>query len=61
MYKYIYVKSKVGGIFSTSNHREIIDEYSKDGWRFVTAIPTSSGGYGQIISYDLVFEKYENS
>ena len=57
MYTYIYVESKVGGIFTASNHREIIDKYSKEGWRFVAAIPSSNGSYGQITSHDLVFEK----
>lgn len=61
MYKYLYVESKVGGIFSISNHREIIDKYSKEGWRFVGAIPKSSGGNGQLTSNDLVFEKCEQS
>ncbi|MBM6820429.1 DUF4177 domain-containing protein [Clostridium saudiense] len=61
MFTYIYVESKVGGMFTNSNHREIIDKYSKEGWRFVAAIPKSNGGYGQITSHDLVFEKCENS
>ena len=40
------------------DHREIIDKYSKDGWRFVTAIPLPSGN--QVITeFDLVFEKEE--
>lgn len=59
MYTYMYVESKVGGVFTNSNHREIIDKYSKEGWRFVAAIPKNSGAYGQITSNDLVFEKFE--
>lgn len=31
MYTYMYVESKVGGVFTNSNHREIIDKYSKEG------------------------------
>ena len=61
MYKYIYVESTVGGVFKTDNHRELIDKYSKEGWRFVAAIPKNSGAYGQITSNDLVFEKCEHS
>ncbi|WP_182201516.1 DUF4177 domain-containing protein [Paraliobacillus salinarum] len=61
MYIYKYEESIVGGIFSKSDHREIIDKYSKEGWRFVGAIPASSGGYGQITTHDLVFEKQEES
>lgn len=61
MYTYMYLESKVGGVFTNSNHREIIDKYSKEGWRFVGAIPASNGSYGQITSHDLVFEKCEHS
>ena len=61
MFSYKYIESKVGGMFSHSNHREIIDKYSKEGWRFIAAIPSSNGSYGQITSHDLVFEKCETS
>ncbi len=61
MFTYMYVESTVGGVFKSSNHREIIDKYSKEGWRFVAAIPKSSGSYGQITAHDLVFEKCEES
>ena len=59
MYKYIYVVTTVWVLFKTDNHRELIDKYSKEGWRFVAAIPKNSGAYGQITSNDLVFEKFE--
>ncbi|MFJ7407041.1 MULTISPECIES: DUF4177 domain-containing protein [unclassified Lysinibacillus] len=59
MYKYIYVEAKVSGLFIMESHRELIDKYSKKGWRFVAAIPKSNGSYGQIKVNDLVFEKYE--
>lgn len=61
MFTYMYVESTVGGVFKSSNHREIIDKYSKEGWRFVAAIPKSNGSYGQITAHDLVFEKCEES
>ncbi|WP_242958372.1 DUF4177 domain-containing protein [Clostridium cavendishii] len=35
MYKYRYVKSRGEGIFAVSDHRSVIDKYSKEGWRFV--------------------------
>lgn len=55
---YLYVEAKVGGMFSKSNHRTLIDQYAKDGWRFVDAIATSfHGNNGQVKTYDLVFEK----
>lgn len=59
MYKYIYVQSKAAGFFTDPDHREIIDKYSKEGWRFVAAIPTWFNGEGKIKEYDLVFEKEE--
>lgn len=59
LYRYIYVEAKVGGMISKEEHRELIDKYSFEGWRFVTAIPKCSGGYGQLKEVDLVFEKYE--
>lgn len=57
IYKYIYVTAKTKGMFRTSDHRELIDKYSQEGWRFITVIPTAFGGYGQITEFDLVFEK----
>lgn len=62
MYKYMFIESKVGGlIFDKTEHRELIIKYAKEGWRFITAIPSSNGSYGQITSHDLVFEKFEES
>lgn len=58
IYKYTYVKSKAEGLFIKADHREIIDKYSKDGWRFITAIPLPSGN-NVITEFDLVFEKEE--
>lgn len=57
MYEYIYVKSKASSIFRVSDHREIINKYSKEGWRFVSAIPSDFELNGKIIEFDLVFEK----
>ena len=58
MFKYLYVESKVKGIFSNSNHRELIDKYALEGWRYVSAIPTSFyGNNGQPKTFDLIFEK----
>ncbi len=61
IFKYMYIKATTGGLFNgKQNHRELIDRYSREGWRFVTAIPTESNGHGVIFSFDLVFEKEEN-
>ncbi|TWH58117.1 uncharacterized protein DUF4177 [Desulfitobacterium sp. LBE] len=57
IYKYIYVEAKAAGTFRSSEHRELIDKYSEEGWRFITAIPTVFSGYGLIRQFDLIFEK----
>ena len=59
IYKYIYVKSKIRSMFSESDYKQLIDQYSQEGWRFVGIIPTVFGGYGQMKEMDLVFEKQE--
>ena len=59
MFTYMYIESTVDGVFKSANHREMIDKYSKEGWRFVTAIPKTFKSYGQIAAHDLVFEKCE--
>lgn len=60
IYKYIYVKAKTEGFFNGSDHRELIDKYSRDGRRFITAIPTDFSGHGVIKEFDLVFEKEDD-
>ncbi|MBU6135599.1 MULTISPECIES: DUF4177 domain-containing protein [Clostridium] len=62
MYKYMYKEAQTNGLFrGPSDHREIIDKYSKEGWRFVTAIPTEFyNNNGEIKKFDLVFEKQIN-
>ena len=57
MYTYIYVKSKASSVFRISDHRELIDKYSREGWRFVSAIPSDFELNGKINEFDLVFEK----
>ncbi|MBU3144941.1 DUF4177 domain-containing protein [Clostridium sp. CF012] len=57
MYKCLYVTAKVGTMFRSSDHRELIDKYNQEGWKVITEIPTVFGGYGQIKEFDLVFEK----
>jgi len=57
-YKYENVSYRPGFANNTLlNHREIIDNLAKDGWRFVSAIPTKNKGYGMISELDLVFER----
>lgn len=59
MYKYIYIRAKIRSMFNESDYKELIDQYSQEGWRFVTVIPAVFGGYGQTKEVDLVFEKQE--
>jgi len=59
MYKYTYVEASSEGFFHPSNHRDLIDKYSSEGWRFVSAIPSLFGAHGVIKQFDLVFEKKE--
>ncbi|WFD09841.1 DUF4177 domain-containing protein [Tepidibacter hydrothermalis] len=59
MYKYTYVEASAEGFFHPANHRELIDKYSSEGWRFVSAIPSLFGTHGVIKQFDLVFEKEE--
>ncbi len=60
-YEYFNVGTEMG-IFSTKNddHRKIIDEYAKKGYRYVGYIPTEMSPHGVVMSYDLIFEKYED-
>ena len=59
--KYEYVNVKNANFFSAKSfeHRTIIDEYAKKGYRFICFIPTTIESYGRITSFDLVFEKDE--
>ncbi len=60
-FKYLYVESKSKGLFSDANHRELIDKYATEGWRYVDAIPSSfSGNNGQPKTFDLIFEKSDD-
>lgn len=59
MYIYKYEEIEVEGFFTNEykGHREIIDKYAREGWRFVGTIPTEFRGHGVIERMDLVFEK----
>ena len=57
-YKYENLEFRDGFAKNTlEGHRQIIDANAKNGWRFVTAIPTKNKGYGIISEVDLVFER----
>lgn len=57
MYIYKYVEAIGQQVFQSSNHREIIDKYTSEGWRFISVIPTNMSGHGVIKTFDLIFEK----
>ncbi|MEG2788233.1 MAG: DUF4177 domain-containing protein [Romboutsia sp.] len=57
MYTYTYVRSKASSVFRISDHRELINKHSQEGWRFITAIPSDFELNGKVIEFDLVFEK----
>lgn len=57
LYTYRFIQAQADGFFNPPDHRSIIKENALEGWRFVTAIPTSFSGHGRILTFDLVFEK----
>ncbi len=61
VYKYVNVKNATFFKAKSFEHRNIINEYAKHGYRFVCFIPTTIEGYGRITSFDLVFEKEEEN
>lgn len=58
MKKYEYVSLHIDKFFGASSkeHREIIDKYAKDGYRYVGYIPTVITDHGKIKDMDLIFE-----
>ena len=58
MRKYEYVSVHIGRFVGAKSkeHRQIIDDYAKKGYRYVGYIPTVISDYGKIKDMDLVFE-----
>ncbi len=58
MKRYEYVPVHISRFIGakSENHREIIDQYAKKGYRYVGFIPTNMNDYGKIKDMDLVFE-----
>lgn len=64
MYTYKYVKIHLGGFFTTKPNRDykkVIEEHSKEGWRFIQIFAPAITGYGKASYYELIFEKEEES
>lgn len=57
MYEYKFVEADLGGFFTESNHREIIEQYAQEGWRLVQVLPTNYNSHGKPTQYDIIFEK----
>ena len=58
MKKYEYVPVHIGKFCGAKSeeHRKIIDDYAKKGYRYVGYIPTVMTYYGKIKDMDLIFE-----
>lgn len=59
MYAYQSVSHQTGGGMMSANqrHRETIDQYAGDGWRYAGGVPTHFTGHGGIGMVDLIFER----
>lgn len=57
MYEYAFVKTSLGGIFSSATHQETIRSYAKEGWRLVQVLPTNFNGYGKPTQCEIIFER----
>lgn len=63
MAKYEYVsvdyQAKEIVIASLSEHRDIIDQYARQGYKYAGMIPTEISAHGCLRKIDLIFEKAE--
>lgn len=61
MYQYQYEPLYTGGGFwidnSGNEHRDIIDRYAAEGWRYVGFVPSRFSSQGGMKEIELVFEK----
>lgn len=57
MYEYKYIDTNLGGFFTSANHHEIIDKYTKEGWRLVQVLPTCYSSHGKPIEFEIIFER----
>jgi len=58
MKRYEYVSVHTGKFLGAQSeeHRRIIDDYARNGFRYVGFIPTKMTDYGKTTDMDLVFE-----
>lgn len=57
MFRYKFVEASAQGLFRTANYQELIIENAKEGWRFVSAIPSNQNANGYIRTFALIFER----
>ena len=57
-YEYVGIKLKNNVVKDavTIEHRNIINEYAKKGFKYIGFVPTRLGPSGKIIELDLIFE-----
>ena len=56
-YKYVHVENGGGFLSGSREHREVIDRYAAQGWRYVGFFPVAFTGLGGISNVDLIFER----
>lgn len=58
MFKYEYASVNIWKLMGAKcdMHREIINDYAKNGYRYVGYVPTDMNNYGKISQIDLIFE-----
>lgn len=58
MKKYEYVTLHIGRFIGAKSegHRQIIDSYAKQGYRYIGYLPVSMTDYGKLKDIDLIFE-----
>ena len=61
MYKYEFVRIKLGSGFLVNkpkeDYQEIIHSYAKKGWKFKQIFAPATSGYGSASYFELIFEK----
>jgi hypothetical protein len=59
MKEYSFVSLNIDRFFGSKSqeHREIIEEKAREGYRYAGFVPTDISDYGKIRSMDLIFER----
>ncbi len=56
-YEYKFEKVDIGTFADSYKHREVIEKYASEGYKFTNYIPVNITSEGRIRSVDLIFEK----